>query len=257
MKARLEWARRPLSSRRILNTEVLPLVDDEVLDLVTVAFNNPQLLAEQHRLLEKNVLDPFVWTIADNSSDDHARAEIRLYCLEHHLPLIDLPRSPYTGRNPSRSHGESLNYVYRRYLQPRKAKYIGLLDHDVFPVAPTRIIPELVQSQVFGRVVHQNGAWYIWPGLAFFGRSILDRHRVDFNPCPGLDTGGSNFELLYRELNVATIDRMGHRIDRVFDQEHGFWNYEVLGSWIHTQNGSAWRPNDMATSSVLSLLQNY
>jgi hypothetical protein len=257
MKAQLQWARRPLTRRRMINTLAEPLEHGECLDLVTVTFNDVRLVAEQYRLLLKNLQDPFHWTVADNSPDPLARCQIRDYCEDHGLPYVDLPKSPYTRRNPSRSHGEALNYMYHKYLKPRGAAYVGFLDHDVFPVEATSVIAELNDTPVFGCVVHQGQGWYIWPGLAFFDGRFLATRNVDFNPCPGRDTGGSNFELLYSDLDVTLIDRVHRRTAHAVDEAYGEWCYEVLGRWVHTTNGSGWRANDKTTSAVLSLLETY
>jgi hypothetical protein len=59
-----------------INCADRPVGPDEI-DLVSVAFNNEQVIDQQSRLLRKYLLDPFCYTVADNSSDPEKRRKVR------------------------------------------------------------------------------------------------------------------------------------------------------------------------------------
>lgn len=233
-----------------------PLGAQVCLDVVTVAFNNSAVVAQQIRLLRKNLNDPFHYTVADNSSDGASSEEIEQVCAREAVPYMRLPRPPMFS-HPSSSHGGALNWIVTHYIRPRSARYFGFLDHDVFPIRPTTVIPHLSKSPVWGHIQHSNDRWYLWPGLCFFDAARIPASRLDFMPGPGIDTGGRNFEAVYSALDeqveppTDTFEHLREGDDPQSDL------YQIIGDWLHTLNASHWKPVARRDHLVGDLLNRF
>lgn len=246
------YQRFPLEENLDVKTEDLP---GDGLDLVTIAFNNPEMIRYQHRLLKKFITDSYVYTVADNSTDARSRFEVRTYCKEQGLPYIALPPSPYRPRHCSKSHGAALNYVYKNYIQPRSVSSFGFLDHDIFPVCPLSPRSYLKDQPYYGmlQVCELSGIpggrlLYLWPGLAFFDSVYTRGKLLNFLPDFGGDTGAGSFFSLYKPL---LYDQQKEAVFRFADEEriplwegNDFQNdmYAYIGKdWLHFVNASDWR----------------
>lgn len=232
----------PLARVDHFNCTAKKLADPDVLDLVSVAFNNDRVIRHQHRLLLKNLQDRFCYTVADNSSDAQTRHRLRAFCAAEGIAYLALP--PFQAPDGSASHGQALNWLWRNYIKPRKPRYFGFLDHDVFPVYPTAVVPWLKRFPVFGRYQERGDLWYLWPGLCFYRYDFCRRKPLDFRPVPTLDTGGGNWKPLYSHLRHLPVPNVFHRYSALFDggdkqRDH----IEYFGDWLHTINASGWKPS--------------
>jgi hypothetical protein len=230
------------------------LIEDS-LDLVTIAFNSPDMIQHQYRLLRKFITDSYRYTVADNSTDEVARAEIRAFCVEQGIPYMALPPSPYVSSLNSKSHGAALNYVYRNYIKPRSARFFGFLDHDIFPVAPVAPKDYLKKQPFYGmlqecNIPHIRGGrlLYLWPGLAFFDSTYTQGMRLNFLPDYGGDTGSGCFYSLYKPL---LMDQGKEEVFRFAEERRiSLWEgndfqndmYAYFDNeWLHMANASNWR----------------
>ncbi len=117
--------------------------------LVTVAFSDPQLIEWQAQLMRTYVSQP-VYLIADNSPDDASAAEIAMIAQRHRCPYVRLPANPW-GRG-SRSHGISMNWLWRNIILPGEPEAFGFLDQDLFPTAPDDPFSALSTQDFYGLV---------------------------------------------------------------------------------------------------------
>ena len=258
---RLDYERyRRIGFDRIESVNASPerLSDPARLDLATIAFDNPVVIAEQIRLLRKNLRDPFDYTVADNSADPAGSAEIRAVCIEQEVPYLRLPRPRGSGPDPSSSHGWALNWMLANYIRPRDAGYFGFIDHDVFPIRPTEVIPKLARSPAWGLMQERGERWYLWPGLCFFDARRV-AHALDFRPCPGVDTGGRNWDDLYSKLDRDQFEDAPRTLKRLREGDGGPQSdhYEEIGDWLHTYNASHWMPVPDRDHLVADLLRSY
>lgn len=247
-----------------MNCSTASLADTETLDLVAVAFNNPTILEEQIRLLTKNLTDTFQLTVGDNSPDESLRRRNQQVCEEAGVAYIELPSGPFQG-NPSKSHVAALTWLYRNYLVPRNAPYVGTLDHDILPIRKTSILDRLRGRQVYGLLGENTHAaapeedhWYLWPGFSFFETRHLTGESVDFMPVQAkrLDTGGGNWALfakLDRSLVTVADPRFEHV--RPGDDKQACLVGYVGGDWLHTINASYWKPMPAKESLIEDLLR--
>lgn len=232
--------------------------EGDVIDIISIAFNNPKVIEQQIRLVRKNVLDLFVFAVADNSSDDNSRKKIYELCKTAQIPYIRIPDNPYIEKKCSYSHGVALNWVYRHYICKRNTAFFGFVDHDIFPIRPHHIIPNLVGKKVYGHLQTRDDKWYLWPGFCFFERSETLNKKLDFRPKKNLDTGARNWLTLYKNITLSELIIPPHSYGKLRDgdcvQSDG---YEVIGDWLHTFNASHWIEADGRDDLIEKLLLIY
>ena len=236
---------------RTIRQQILGLRDNisvkssNELEIVTIAFNNDDVIRHQIKLIRKNLLDNYRYTVADNSTDPGKRARIFNICKECDVPYIKL--KPYSGLSPSVSHGMALNWIYRNYIRVKKPHFFGFIDHDIFPVTPHSIAAYLKESPVYGhmqqRALKGRDIWYLWAGFCFFDYDFVKNRKLDFTPTKGLDTGGRNWKSLYSHLNKYKIKVPQHRYEKFLPNNNiskvrDF--YEYIGDWVHVFDASNW-----------------
>lgn len=216
--------------------------------LVSIAFNNPDLVEYQLRLLRKNCLDNYLMLICDNSNNNSRSKEIHEVCKRYKASYIKLPVTLYP-EHPSQSHGSAINWTHLNIVRKYKPKVFGILDHDIFPVKKVSIIKRMQQKPLYGVKETKGEKWYLWPGFSFYDNGFLKFKKVDFRPTEGLDTGGSNWQSIYRKLdkNVpifakVNLMKVGLGNDKQEDKVQ-----IVDDSWVHLINGSNWAKKDMST----------
>lgn len=212
-------------------------------DLVAVAFNNPATITTQISSLRCN-LNPseYRFSVADNSCIGSAASEISQICANASVGYLRLPRNPYSGSDPSASHGLALNWIFRHYFVNRRQEWIGFLDHDVYAVERVCFGAVLDTVEAYGLRQERGERWYLWPGFSFFRRTLLSNRRVDFLPTPGLDTGGSNWEWLYSKMQSGVRFARSEylQIGPGVDPQRDLMEL-IDGSWLHCMNASGWR----------------
>lgn len=218
------------------------LRDRNILDIVTVSLNNESVILYQIKFLKMNMKDPFFYTVLDNSTDRSEQKKIIKICKKFKVGYIKAPFNPCTYIFPSASHGSSINWVYRKYLSPRGAKYWGIIDHDIFPVKPTKIIPILDKQPIYGHLQKRDDLWYLWPGFCFFNTDKTRDVKMNFMPLEGADTGSRNYEPFYSKLNLKGIKFPIHKYSvlRKGDTPQSDM-VEYIDGWLHTFNASNWR----------------
>lgn len=209
--------------------------------LASIAFNHPRCISEQIRLLNKNLRDPYRLIVFDNSSKLIAADEIERVCAAGGVEYLRLT---------TRMHHEGLNQAARHILKETDEPYFGFLDHDIFPVQETRLIPLITTVGFYG--VGQRhpatGHLYLWPGFCFFSRRWLDGRPLDFS---GLRDGnkrndgdtGSALWPLFAEEDWKKLWRVPHFHQPIRKpDEYGLqsWGYEMIGDWLHFSNASRW-----------------
>ena len=65
--------------------------------LITISFNDPQVVDWQTKLVARNVGDA-IHVVADNSTDTSARDAIREICLVANVVFVPVPANPWVGR---------------------------------------------------------------------------------------------------------------------------------------------------------------
>jgi len=215
---------------------------EKIVDILTIAFNNLETIQTQVTYLKKYLKDNFKYIVVDNSTKEEASTQIEKYCKKMKISYVRLLNNPYNGVDPSRSHGMALDWSYRNIIKNSRSRYFGTIDHDIYPVKNTSIIQFLKKTKVWGHYHERENRWYLWPGFSFFDKNGLENINVDFLPVPGLDTGGANWESIYKYLNRNEIKWPVHRYIRYRPGKIvQSSSVEQIGDWIHLINASGWK----------------
>jgi len=247
--SRWNFLRVKLGQTANVNCDVNSINEDTIV-LAVIAFNNPELIRYQHSLIKLNVMDPFFYVVVDNSSDQRSRKEILDYCKDSGVPYIQCPKNPFSV---SWSHALVLDWFVRNFVKPKKVRYFGFLDHDIFPIRPTSILSVLRKQPIYGSMSwlpKDSHVWYLWSGFCFYDFQRIPTRSLDFTPGTWrntdytiTDSGGSNWKGLYSKLNreelvFADNKRVKFR-DREDIEESDYLDYH--GDWVHTIDGSYWK----------------
>lgn len=206
--------------------------------LVTISFNDPQVIEWQTRLIARNVPHA-VHIVADNSTDLTASSAIGNICSAAGVAFAAVPANPWTRREQDggKSHGYALNWVWRNIVLANRPSMVGFLDHDIFPTTKTDPFRMLDRAAVAGLVRTAPGErWYLWPGFAFFNLGRLRTDRLNFGRdwLDGFDTGGLNWRRLYRTLSDADLCAADYeRITVAADVAMDDALFERIDSWLH------------------------
>ncbi len=220
---------------------------------ITVAFNNSEVISAQigHFFEHASDRHDFKLVVVDNSSSPSCAGSIKDICNKKNIDYYRVPKNPYTGLDPSKSHGYALNWASRKVAHRYQSEWFGFLDHDIFLLGSLKdFLANLTSTRVaYGVVNTKNEKWYFWPGFCFFKRSNIDARKLDFMPVPGLDTGGANWSVFYKDMDpssygVAKLRTIYPKNSKEKNKQRDA--YEIVDNlWMHLINASNWAGVDM------------
>lgn len=238
--------------------------------LAVVTFNQPKLLEWQIESLHDYFSDSYTLLVADNSTDADSSRRIEDICANTGVTYIRLrPRPRLAQAGGSASHGLALNWLYTNVLQHSQSEYLGLLDHDIFPIAPVSYAEVVGRQGAYGHFQMASALPFYWPGLHFFAPDYFSGGTPNF--LPGTlggaygDTGSRNWRDYYSALDLSRLETFTQEDVRMDDPSTPFIKTGDLttfvseaftlfdGDWVHMINGSNWAPSDQ--SSKLRQLQ--
>lgn len=175
--------------------------------LVTIAFADVNAARWQIALIRHYVPD-VVHVIVDNSPDDATAERIRHVARAEGAHYLQLPRNPWSGKAPSRSHGLALNWTWHNLIRPAVPAAFGFIDDDLFPTGRDDPFAPLARQDCYGQVRRIGSRWFLWAGFCMFRFDKVADLPLDFGQdwFLGLDTGGGNWEPLYSRLDLATLE---------------------------------------------------
>ena len=218
--------------------------------IATVAFNRPDVLEWQIRLVRKYLTEHEGYIVFDNSNNPEQREAIRAVCQRENVPYVGLPRISF---EQSQSHGAALNWITQNFVVKYRPRLFGFLDHDIFPLEPVSIVDKIAAAKVYGWEVNREVARYLWAGFCFF--SGVEPQPLDFAPFKlshilqdtggsnwsnWLDTGGSNWDVLYKHLREDEF--RAARVQFIPTTSHGK-PFEEMDGWLHAGQAS-WQWDD-------------
>ena len=143
----------------------------------------------------------------------------------------------------------SINYVYRHIIRKRKPYAFGIIDHDIFPTKPISIFEKLYQQPIYGPLRHRDRWWYLSAIMSFFRFDFVKNKKMDFMPVTPekiyLDSGGGNWYDLYSHLDLSQLSFPDEEIVPLReggDRHADSLEYFDHRHWLHTINGSCWKP---------------
>ncbi len=217
--------------------------------VLTVAFNNPVLIAAQQGALRAKLSDDFVALIADNSSERVASAAVMKVARDYGAMYVRLPKNLYSNSRgaakPGRgslSHSVALDWLWNRYIRKLRPELVVLLDHDVFPTRQVSLESALADHLIVAPPREGSDAWTIWPGLAIFRFRKLPRRRITFMPNGDLDSGAGVWGSMIQYLNPESVRLMSRTaIELEKDVHEAKAGVEILDEcWVHLGDGSGW-----------------
>lgn len=217
--------------------------------LFTIAFEDPEAIGWQAALV-RHFVPGALHVIVDNSLDDDVALEIERASQQQGVAYIRAPRNPWPA--PSRSHGIALNWVWHNIVRPGKPEAFGLLDDDLFPTASDDPFANLSTQEVFGFVRSaappHAARWFLWAGFCMMRFSAVRDLDLDFGQdwFLGLDTGGGNWRVLYRHLDLASLAQpLVREVPYRDGIEARQGPFQWLGTWLH-EVGQMGHPEIMA-----------
>lgn len=251
--------------KTICNLSLEKVQKEKSVDIITIAFNNLNVIQYQEQFLKKNIHDSYTHIVVDNSSNSEISAQIYTFCRDVGIAYVRLPDNHLALIGGSYSHAGSLNYSYRHIITKRQPYAFGYIDHDLFPVQPISICRKLENQPIYGPLRHRGDCWYLSAIMSFFRYDYVADKRIDFMPVKPdgvyLDSGGGNWYDIYSRLKMdeicfpnECIEPLREGGDRHGDSLEWFDNK----SWLHTINGSCWKPiADGKDNLVQQLLDKY
>lgn len=225
--------------------------------LITIAFNNEELISTQIEMVRKHVKDAnYQLLIVDNSTDKTKRKKIQDVCTQHGIEYIPIP---LTLRQKicknlkwgGMSHGLALNWTFYHVICNRQPKYFALLDHDIFPVKDCNLTERLGDLDFFGVRRDRGKYWYLWPGWSIFNFDAIATKSPNFQPyftkSDYLDSGGGNYFKIYNNYALSTIPFPNGKTQRLKKTKGlSVWNdvyhcdciQMIDDCWLHIINGS-------------------
>ena len=201
--------------------------------LFTIAFNNPWYLYKQSKLVRKNIIDPHLHVVVDNSFGNY-HARNKEIALRFDNVYVQLPQNPYSTVSGSASHGLALNWCVRNIIRHVDCDVVGFIDHDNFPYARHSIIDAMGLKTALGVLQTRSEKWYLWPGFMFYRREIFEKYAMGFLPIPGLDTGGEAYEKCFSKMNKSSVLFATQAYEKLCcDDDHGIAYETFMNSWVH------------------------
>lgn len=246
-----------------INLNVEKIEQQRHVDIVTIAFNNTNLLEHQIRLVKKYLTGNYTHIIADNSSDPNVRQQNLDLCETENIACVSLPPNKLSIFGGSYSHACSLNWVYKHIIKKRNATYFGFIDHDLFPIKQLSIPKKFGSQVIYGHLREREKYWYLWSGLCFFDSAFTRNKKIDFMPIKlngvYLDSGGGNWKSLYSHLNLNVLDFVSVKTENIREgnSRHSDQIEYFDDCWLHTINGSYWKKVESKEDFIKKILFAY
>ncbi|WP_245431082.1 hypothetical protein [Rhodoplanes roseus] len=203
--------------------------------LVTIAFADVNAARWQIALV-RHYVPGVVHVIVDNSPTPETASRVRHVAEAEGALYLQLPRNPWTGKAPSRSHGLALNWTWHNLIRPAAPTGFGFIDDDLFPTAGDDPFAPLATQDCYGQVRRIGSRWFLWAGFCMFRFDKVADLPLDFGQdwFLGLDTGGGNWEPLYSGIDLATFREAETRFvpfrpDLAIEDGPLQW----VGTWLH------------------------
>jgi len=214
--------------------------------LISVAFNDPTLVALQARAVSQFLQGEYELVVIDNSSDGDKRAAIRALADRYGFTYVPAPRNPYSWRDPSVSHSLALDWCWKNVVRVVAPTTVVFLDHDLFPIGVVDIESLRGAAIAAGYRRDSDERWLLWPGLLALDFWRVDPLKPSFMPRKDTDSGGSLWWQVYSQVPQSEI-RFLQREDIVFaDTAQRFGDgsagemHLFDGHWLHLVDGSGW-----------------
>ena len=233
--------------------------------IASIQHNCDWAAREQIRLFKNNLTDSHELIMVDNSTDPGASAAIRDICAATgtmYLPVPGLRHEHPDGLNFVAGAFRSLDVpdgvIFERgqpdFRRGRPSpRYIGFVDHDVFPRSRATVIDLIRPAGFFGigQRHRPTGSRYVKPSFCFFDRQWLGGRALNFDGIRAADKAddgdcASMLAPLFSDEDWLRLPHMEHGYTHIREMDSAglqSWAIEVFGNhgeWIHLFNLSRW-----------------
>lgn len=224
---------RPSADLAAFLDQVRPLATQPLLAIV--AFEQPEVLGWLLFEARENLADGQL-LVFDNSKRPEMRARIAEICADADVPYLALPRN--RTRHINRHHGRAMTWIYYNVFKPLAASCFGFIDHDLLPIRPYSLRQRINEHPVFGLQFQgrYKPYWFLWAGFCFFRGDAVADARLNFLYDFGadLDTGGRNWEPLYRRIDRGSLPVVDQALERLHPSGEKAADIVVIDSaWMH------------------------
>lgn len=218
-------------------------------NIVSTSYSSPMCIEYQIKTLRKFFKESFYFTVLDCNFDKvNCSKEILNISKQYKIGYIKLPDNPCGLRETSQRHGTSLTWAYRNFIRPVGLKYFGILDQDCFPVRDIYMSNYLNLYKIYGYTYYSTSKinypkigtrWTFHPCVNFFKFSYVKKYDLDFIPdwnlIDILDTGGCNWNVLYKDLDIKLFPKIDicSVSSKIGDGYISYLNIDNPTSWIH------------------------
>jgi hypothetical protein len=202
---------------------------------VIIAFEQPwalNFLLEQAKI---NLASTHI-IVFDNSMNVQKRMLINDVCKKNDVHYISLPSNP--TKHVNRSHGLAMSWAYHNVIKKLEPNIFTFLDHDLIPLTKVNVEEKLEHQPIYGLLNKgNNDYWSLWAGFCTFKYSFVKERNLNFlyDFSRGLDTGGRNWESIYKNLSFTDIC-FANRAFQILAAPHtsDYREVEILDqSWVH------------------------
>ncbi len=148
--------------------------------------------------------------VFDNSPKAAARTELESVCRKHRVSYLGLPLNSIT--HPNRSHGIAMTWIFHNVVRAIKPRMFAFIDHDIIPFKGVEFGKTLGTRPFYGPVKSHKSAeadkignqcWSLWAGYCMYDFSVVKDLPLNFlyDFSRGLDTGGRNWDCLYKNYD--------------------------------------------------------
>ncbi len=225
--------------------------ENSSINLYIISFNNSKLIGCQIKLVRKFLKGKYNFIVCDNSNLLEYAHKIREVCEKNDITYIKIA-SDIVPKDSSDSHGIALNWVFENVVK-KYQKNFGFLDHDIFPIDYVNIEEYLDNRNLFGSIAYREDKWYLWPGFSFYNFEFVKNLPLNFRRIHGFDTGGANWNILYKDYKISEIPQVHEKYYDPFYHRfvgrQAFVQPVQLGrlmeflleeTWLHIIAGSGW-----------------
>lgn len=188
-------------------------------NIIMTSYNNPIYIEYQYKLLSKFFKENFSYTVLDcNFNLEECSKLTYAICQRSNINYIKLHDSPFLYKQEgSYRLGANLTWAYKNFIKLMNCPYFGILEQDCFPIDYIDFMSNyLERNLIYGYIYHgiitrgdlkdtNTINWTFNPGLNFFNYNFVKDLDLDFMPDVQedyyVDTGGSNWHILYKNLN--------------------------------------------------------
>ena len=226
----------------INNLKVLNNNND--INIITIAFNNPTVIDYQSKLINKYIKDSFNYIVFDNSNDIEASKSIEEICKNNNVTYFKYDKK-LSNVSPSESHALAINYAIKNYILKSNSRYLVLLDHDIFPLDNYSFKEKINNQDFYGLKQERKNYYYIWPGFCVLDLNKINKEKIDFmvSKLHKGDTGAKMYFNIYRKINIKNYSFAAFERKNIIsgndDQEA---KYDLIdNSFLHMINAGKWK----------------